>query len=123
MQGLKMDSATIRKLAAAPIEFVGTVAAPGGGKNISLNAEDLEAFCADPEGYYALRQGVTKDEYLQWVATEGTPRCGALNSDGARCGNQVSGGIQMGLERWLQEDGGLCAIHGGATSAEARAKR
>lgn len=118
-----MDIATIRKLAAAPIEFVGTVAVPGGGKSISLEAEDLEAFCADPEGYFARQQGVTKDEYLQWVATDGTPRCGALNSQGAPCGNRVSGESQMGLGRWLQEEGGFCAIHGCATSAEARAKK
>lgn len=118
-----MDNETIRKLAAAPISFIGSVRAPGGGDSIALQADELEAFCADPEGFYALKHSVTKDEYLQWVETERTPRCGALNTKGMRCGNLVSGGIQMRLERWLQEDGGFCSTHGGATSSEARMQR
>jgi len=118
-----MDKSTIAKLAEAPLEFVGQVAAPGGGASVCLQANELEAFCDDPEGFFALHQAATKDEYLQWVETEGTPRCGATTNRGARCCNIVSGGIQMSLEDWLQEDGGFCTVHGGATSAEARRKR
>lgn len=118
-----MDEATIAKLAAAPIDFVGNVPAPGGSASISLSATDLEDFCADPEGFYALKHGVSKDEYRLWVETDGTPRCGATTANGKRCGNLVSGGIQMRLERWLQEDGGFCAVHGGDGSARAKGRR
>jgi len=118
-----MDEATISKLAEAPIEFIGQVAAPGGGASIILKASELDAFCADPEAFFALRSGALKEEYRQWVETEGTPRCGASTTKGTRCGNIVSGGIQMSLERWLQEDGGFCTVHGGPTSAQSRHKK
>lgn len=118
-----MDEDTIRKLAAAPLAFVGNVPAPGGNASLTLAADELESFCTDPEGFYALKHGVTEDEYRQWVETDGTPRCGATTAKGKRCGNLVSGGIQMPLERWLQEDGGFCAIHGGEDSATAKGRR
>ena len=117
------DKQTIDRLAEAPLEIIGHVAVPCGNGSISLKAHELEAFCNDPEGIYALRNEATKDEYLQWVETEGTPRCGVITSKGNRCQNIVSGGTQMPLERWLQEDGGFCTVHGGATSAEARPRR
>lgn len=118
-----MDPKTIERLAQAPIEFVGSVPAPGGGASIVLQAEELGQFCDDPEGYFALMNGATKEEYNQWVDTEGTPRCGARNAKGERCKNVVSGGIQMSLEHWLQEDGGFCRVHGGLSSKEARDRR
>lgn len=118
-----MDKATIKKLGAAPIELIGRVSTPGGQSSITLKASELEVFCEDPEGFYAMQHGVAKEVYQQWVETEGTPRCGAKTTQGVRCRNVVSGGIQMNLERWLQEDGGLCTVHGGATSAEARNPR
>lgn len=120
--GCVMETIAVERLAKAPIEFVGQVEAPGGGVSIILSAYELSDFCDDPEGFFALKNGVTKEEYLQWVQTEGTPRCGALNAKGKRCQNVVSGGIQMSLNRWLQEDGGFCHLHGGASSKEARAK-
>ena len=103
----------------ANIEFIGNVEHPCGGVSFELEVGDLEAYCRDPEALYALQQGATKEEYRQWIETQGTPRCGALNKKGERCGNVVSGGIQMELQHWLQEDGGFCAVHGGASSAEA----
>lgn len=118
-----MDKATIAKLAAAPISFIGDIRAPGGNRSLTLAAHELETFCNDPEGFFALKHGVTIDEYRQWVETDGTPRCGAKTSKGKRCGNVVSGGIQMSLERWLEEDGGFCAVHGGEGSATAKARR
>ena len=93
---------------------------PGGAASVTLHASELEQFCEDPEAFYAHRNGVTKEAYQHWVESEGTPRCGAKTTNGSRCRNVVSGGIQMRLERWLQEDGGLCTVHGGATSAEAK---
>ncbi len=118
-----MDKATIEKLAQAPIEFVGRIAAPGGVTTIFLKAEEPENFCKDPEGYFALQNGATKEEYLQWVEIDGEPRCGATTLKGTRCANMVSGGIQLNLDRWLQEEGGFCQVHGGVTSEEARPKR
>ena len=118
-----MDKVTLEMLEAAQLEIIGNVAHPCGGQSFHLEVSDLEAYCKDPEACYALMHGATKQEYLQWVETLGTPRCGALNKKGRRCGNFVSGGIQLELNDWLQEDGGFCAIHGGASSADARAAR
>ena len=118
-----MDPKTIYRLAQAPIEFLDTVSAPEGDASMVLQAEELGQFCEDPEGYFALMNGATKEEYSQWVDTEGTPRCGARNAKGERSKDVVSGGIQMSLEHCLREDGGFCRVHGGLGSKEARDRR
>ena len=71
----------------------------------------------DRDQYAADMFGVFKSQYLDWIETDGTPRCGAKTKKGRRCQNIVSGGIQMSMEDWLQEDGGFCTVHGGAPSA------
>ena len=109
-----IDKSTLQAMADAGIEFVGNIPAPGGNASLALDPGEVGAFVADPAAYFALRHGASKEEYRQWVETEGTPRCGALTKSGTRCQNVVSGGIHMPFETWLQEDGGFCVIHGGA---------
>lgn len=85
-----------------------------------LDSNQIEAFIEDPIQFVADKNGVFKSQYVDWIETGGTPRCGAKTKSGNRCKNIVSGGVQQPLERWLQEDGGFCTIHGGETSEEAQ---
>ena len=58
---------------------------------------------ADRDQGIADHLGVQKSQYLDWLETEGLPRCGATTAKGERCRDRVSGGIQRPLEEWLQE--------------------
>lgn len=109
-----MDLEALKAMRAAGVTFVARVPAPAGGQDFTLEPEDVEAFMADPAECFARKNGAFKSQYLDWVETEGTPRCGAKTARGERCRNIVSGGIQRPFDVWLQEDGGFCVVHGGA---------
>lgn len=115
-----MDQRTIDALANAGISFAAHMPCPGGSATIWLPPQDVAIFVKDPQQAAANYFKASKQEYLDWVATDGTPRCGAKTRSGKRCRNIVSGGIQQPFERWLQLDGGFCTIHGGAGAEEAR---
>lgn len=117
---MKLDQKTIDAMQTAGIDFVGGVDAPWGGITVTLEPEDVAPFVKDRDEWFARKNGAFKEQYLDWVATSGEPRCGAKTSKGTPCKNSVSGGIQRPFEVWLQEDGGICHVHGGATSKEAR---
>jgi hypothetical protein len=120
---MKIDHQTIEALDAAGIQFIAFVRAPGGGQTILLKPPEVASFVKDPEQAAALSFGVSKSEYLDWVRTDGTPRCGAMAKSGKRCQRIISGRIQMPIEAWLQKDGGFCAVHGGRGSARAKGKK
>lgn len=117
---MTIDRTTVEAMKSAGIEFLASVPAPWGGINVTLEPEEVEAFVRDREEWFARKNGAFKQQYLDWIATGGEPRCGAMTSKGTRCKNFVSGGIQRPFEVWLQEDGGFCHTHGGANSNEAR---
>jgi hypothetical protein len=104
----------------AGIALIGNLVGPAGNYSISLAPEEVEEFVADPAAFYAKAHGGTKKDFEDWVATDGTPRCGAKTSKGSPCRNFVAGGIHKNFEAWLEQDGGLCATHGGDNSQEAR---
>ncbi|HEX7777327.1 MAG TPA: hypothetical protein VF449_12450 [Parvibaculum sp.] len=120
---MKVDMDTILAMRSAGIEFIASVRVPGGCDTIALNPEQIESFANDPEQFAAGEFGASKTEYLDWVATDGMPRCGGRTVKGSRCQNPISGGCQRSLRDWLRLDGGYCAVHGGEGSAEAHAKR
>jgi hypothetical protein len=113
---MKIDTATVAAMASAGIGFYANIRVPGGGTTIHISAEKVPQFIADPQQFAADEHGVSKEAYLRWVETDGTPQCGAQTKKGARCQNFVSGGIQRSLEDWLRLDGGYCAVHGGDAS-------
>lgn len=90
---------------------------------IVLEPREVPAFVRDPEQGVADHFGVLKSQYLDWLATDGQPRCGSRTAKGERCRYHVSGGIRRSLEDWLHEDGGFCAVHGGEARADARRGR
>lgn len=108
-----MDLELLKTMRVAGIELVACVESPAGGETVTLEPEDVEPFMADPAEWFARKSGAFKSQYSDWLATNGTPRCGATTASGKRCGNHVSGGVQRSFETWLQEDGGFCVVHGG----------
>ncbi len=112
----KIDMATVETLAGAAVEFIANIPVPGGGHTMCIKPQDLPAFVRDRDQWAADTMGVSKAQYLDWVETDGTPRCGATTKSGHRCRNLVSGGIQRSLREWLRLEGGYCAVHGGEPS-------
>ena len=117
---MALDKDTIAAMRTSGIKFVASVDAPWGGITVTLEQEDVAPFIQDPAEWFARKNGAFKEQYLDWIATGGEPRCGATTKQGTRCKNYVSGGIQRPFEVWLQEDGGFCQVHGGATSKKAQ---
>jgi len=110
---MQLDKQTITAMRAAGISFVTYVRAPGGSATISLEPDDVFAFVQDRDAFAAKHFGVTRQQYLDWVETDGAPRCGATTKKGTRCQNSVRGGIQRTIEEWVHLDGGYCPVHGG----------
>lgn len=120
---MTLDKDTIAAMADAGIHFVIDVPAPPGGITLTISAAEVPRIVADRDQGAADHLGVLKSQYLDWVATDGLPRCGATTAKGARCRNSISGGAQRSLEVWLQEDGGFCTVHGGKESSDAARRR
>ena len=118
-----LDVRTIAAMIDAGISFVASVRSPGGQKTVLLEAKDVVPFVEDSADWFAKRNGVTKQDYLSWVACDGLPRCGATTRNGSRCKNSVSGGGQRGLLDWLNEDAGFCSVHGGKNRDDADLRR
>ena len=118
-----LDAQTVAAMIDAGIGFVAGVPSPGGQKTVSLEAEDVAPFVEDSADWFARKNGVTKRDYLSWVACDGLPRCGATTKNGSRCKNSVSGGAQRSLLDWLNEDAGFCSVHGGENRDDADLRR
>ncbi|MBZ9757844.1 hypothetical protein LB524_21390 [Mesorhizobium sp. ESP6-5] len=80
-----MDKQTIAAMRAAGISFVSYVRAPGGSTTIVLEPNDVPAFIEDRDSFAAKHFGVSRQQYLDWVETDGAPRCGATTKKGTRC--------------------------------------
>lgn len=117
---MQLCSKTLMALEDAGITLSASVRTPYGSETITIDAKDAERFLADRDGYAAARYGIPREDYIAWVESEGTPRCGEITSKGTRCRNFVSGGIHLPLKVWMKLDGGQCAVHGGEESDEAR---
>ncbi len=77
------------------------VRVPGGARAFILTDEERVAFDADPDGWAALKLGcVSRSEYREWVALDGTALCGARTSKGKPCRQSVGGRIQLPVDQW-----------------------
>lgn len=119
-QVVKINTATVDAIAAASISFTASLRAPGGCRTFFIEPKDVPAFISDPDQWAAGENGVSKEEHLEWVETDGTPRCGATTKNGRRCRNFVGGGVQRSIKDWLRLDGGYCSVHSGEGSDRAR---
>jgi hypothetical protein len=89
---------TINEISAS--EHLGVrLAAPGGGINVMLGTTALTQYRADPDGFAAEYFELTLNEYAEWIATEGAPRCEAHTASGELCKN-LTGGYQLEAAEW-----------------------
>jgi len=91
---MKLDLKTMLSMRSAGISFLSHVPSPGGSTAVVLEPDDVLRFIQDRDAFAAQYFGVTRQQYLDWVETDGAPRCGATTTKGTRCANIVSGGIQ-----------------------------
>lgn len=110
---MQLDKQTILAMQSAGITFLVSVPAPGGSTTFALQSGEVPAFIQDRDTFAASHFGVTRQQYLDWVKTDGAPRCGATTKKGTRCANSVTGGIQRTIGEWVELDGGYCTVHGG----------
>ncbi|MDX8540718.1 hypothetical protein RFM23_24170 [Mesorhizobium abyssinicae] len=120
---MKLDMKTISTMEAAGLQFIAYIRVPAGSQTVEIEPKEIAAFVANRDEVAAKLFGVSTSQYLDWVATDGEPRCGAITKKGTRCSNFVSGGVQRSIEEWVRLDGGYCAVHGGESSQEARPHR
>ena len=110
----------LNELRKAGINFYGSVPDVSGQKEVYLTTEDVLDFLTDKQDWFAKQNGVSKQDYISWLESHGTPRCGVILKNGNRCKNVVSGGMAMPLKVWLNEDAGYCRVHGGLPSRNAK---
>ena len=120
---MELDIRTLKVLKAAGVYFGVHIPQPGGGTNSSLDVDEICEFVEDKIAFAAKREKVSRADYVLWLETDGTPQCGATTTSGKRCKNLVSGGVQFSIHDWLDLDGGLCAVHGGQSSEDAKTER
>ncbi|MCV0424135.1 MAG: hypothetical protein K5905_01550 [Roseibium sp.] len=102
---------TIRRLTDAGIAFMAELTTPLGCENVHFGPEDLNRLLEDKTGFAAGYFGVTRQQYLDWIATGGNPRCSSETRSGKPCRKPAGGRYQIGIDEWLASDGGLCRSH------------
>lgn len=113
---MTIDRNTLEIMKNAGIDFLVNVRIPGGGRDIIIQPQDVEKFVADRDAVAANYFGLMKEQYQEWVATDGYVQCSAKTISGSRCKNHVSGGSYYKADEWKGVLGEYCATHGGRTS-------
>lgn len=87
-----------------------------GNLRADLHPNLARAYLDDPTGAMATRAGLTREEFIEWLSSEGSIRCNAVTQKGEPCKSGVRGvSGQMSLGRWKEakDRGGYCGAHGG----------
>lgn len=105
----------LQALNAKGVALALNVPAIGGMQTHLLSPEQALALLTDAEQVYAEVLGLTRTEYVEWHASQGSVYCRATTRAGARCRNFVIGGTGLTPTRWraLCDTGGYCSTHGG----------
>lgn len=87
----------------------------GGTETVTMTPDDLRVYIEDPDLGAARAAGVSREDYLVWLETEGFVQCDAVTRAGARCKNGRFGHYAEDPAQWLQrrKRGGYCTTHGG----------
>jgi hypothetical protein len=99
------------KLVGVRFTFVDPV--PCRGQEMALDGALLPEFVSDPAAVAARLYGVTKEQYIGWVASERTVQCAGKTKRGKACRKSVAGGSLVEPKRWADLEGGYCSAHGG----------
>ena len=101
-------------LSRARINFYASYSQPGGGGEMTLSPSDVLRYLSDKESVIANHLGVSPDEYMLWLDSEGTVFCSGTTKTGNRCRNMVSR-PQLSIEEWVEltKQAPRCKSHGG----------
>ena len=115
-----MDGAGfVRRLSALGVTFHVSHPAPGGSRTLELPADDLMSFERDPIAYFAQRHRVTREQYIDWHASQYSVQCAAISKGGRRCKHIVKGGRDLDIDRWVELQGRYCEIHAALVQEDA----
>lgn len=84
--------------------------------DVDLQPDQARAYLEDPVGAIADRVGLTREEFHDWMSSEGAVRCSGITTRGRACKCLVSGlSSHLPLDRWKEakDRGGYCSVHGG----------
>jgi hypothetical protein len=85
----------------------------GFGQNVYLGEDEIAHYNADPDGFAARYFGLADvEEYREWVASDGAPRCSEYTRKGTLCSTRIGG--NWGVKYWRQHHRmTACHQHGG----------
>ena len=116
-QGFTHACARVTAMINKPLETIKVemqLRVPGGCSTLSIPLTDVPRYNADPDGYAGALFGLSRDQYCEWVQSDGVALCGARNARGKPCGNMVGGGIQLSAEQWSNiRRSEYCSTHAG----------
>jgi hypothetical protein len=84
--------------------------------DVDLQPDQARAYLEDPVGVIAARVGLTREEFHDWMSSEGSVRCSEITTQGRACKCLVRGlSSHLPLDRWKEakDRGGYCSAHGG----------
>lgn len=87
-----------------------------GNVRVDLQPDEAANYLDDPNGAMAVRAGLTREEFIEWLSSEGSVRCSAVTARGAPCKSGIKGvGGQLPIKAWkaARDRGGYCGAHGG----------
>lgn len=87
-----------------------------GRLTVSLDPADAALYLADPTAGLAKGVGLTRDQFVEYLSSEGSVRCEARTLKGALCRAGVAGlSSQLNIKAWkaAKDRGGYCTRHGG----------
>lgn len=91
-----------------------------GNVRTELDPDEAEAYLQNPTAAMARKASLSREDFVEWLSTEGFVRCEGLTRSGARCKSGVAGvSSQLPVKLWkkAKEKGGYCSRHGGQASA------
>jgi len=105
----------LQALVNAGLELAVSVPAMGGARTCVATVEQALRLLEDKEAVYGELVGLSKPDYIEWQASDGSVYCCARTKAGKRCRNVVSGGTWLEPTAWkaLQDAKGYCTVHGG----------
>lgn len=86
-----------------------------GVRKLELHSEHIHLYLQYPDLGIAAVLKTNREDYLEWLESWGSVRCGGTTTAGDRCRNTAKGLTGLELGEWLEarERGGYCAVHGG----------
>ncbi|MDN0082400.1 hypothetical protein QU487_06485 [Crenobacter sp. SG2305] len=105
----------LKQLESKGCSFIIDVPSVGGFESKLLSPEQAIRLLSDKESVYGEAMGLSKADYVEWHASQGSVYCSELTAAGKRCRNMVVRGTGLRSKEWLKlrDSGGYCKTHGG----------